>query len=85
MVEYALENGISAAVRNYGTTRKTVRKWLNRYMVNGIKGLEDRSRAPAHSPLKMSREEEQRIIEIRKDQPYLGPIRIKYEHPALAG
>ena len=80
MVEHALENGISAAAKNYGTTRKTVRKWLNRYILNGTKGLKDRSRAPNHSPLKMSIEEEQRIIEIRKKQPYLGPIRIKYEH-----
>ena len=80
MVEYALENGISAAANNYGTTRKTVRKWVNRYILNGTKGLKDRSRAPNHSPLKMGKEEEERIIQIRRNQPYLGAIRIKYEH-----
>jgi len=80
MVEYALENGISAAANNYGTTRKTVRKWLNRYINNGTKGLQDRSKAPNHSPIKMSKEEEQNIIKIRREQPYLGAIRIRYEH-----
>ena len=80
IVEYALNNGISAAANNYGTTRKTVRKWVNRYAAEGTKGLKDRSRIPNHLPLKMSIEEEKRIIEIRKKQPYLGAIRIKYEH-----
>lgn len=85
MVESSIEVGISETARIYGTTRKTVRKWLNRYKRYGISGLEDLSRAPKSSPLKMSKEEEKKIIEIRRFQPYLGAMRIREEHPALAG
>ena len=80
MVESSIEVGISETARIYGTIRKTVRKWHNRYKRYGISGLEDLSRAPKSSPLKMSKEEEKRIIEIRKFQPYLGAMRIREEH-----
>ena len=80
MVESSIEVGISETARTYGTTRKTVRKWLNRYKRYGISGLEDLSRAPKSFPLKMSKEEEKKIIEIRRFQPYLGAMRIREEH-----
>jgi transposase len=80
MVHYALDNNISLAAEQFGTTRKTVRKWLRRYLNEGTSGLVDRSRCPEHSPTKISKEAEQRIIAIRRRQPYLGPIRIKSEY-----
>ncbi len=44
LIECASVFGISAAAREYSTTRKTVRKWLYRYNQYGLKGLEDESR-----------------------------------------
>ena len=80
LVLHAIEYGISSASREFTVTRKTVRKWFTRYKLDGLKGLTERSRAPNNPHNKMSEQEERRIIEIRKKQPYLGPVRIKYEH-----
>jgi len=33
IVRYALEHNVSAAAREYSTTRKTVRKWRDRYLL----------------------------------------------------
>ena len=79
LVKYASVFGISAAAREYSTTRKTVRKWLYRYNRYGLNGLEDESRKPKHSPFKMKKAEEEKIIKIRKKHPYMGAERIKYE------
>lgn len=79
LVECASVFGISAAAREYSTTRKTVRKWLYRYNQYGLKGFEDESRKPHCSPFKMKKEEEEQIIKIRKKHPYMGAERIKYE------
>ena len=79
LVKYASTYGISAAAREYSTTRKTVRKWLYRYNQDALKGLEDKSRKPNSSPFKMKKEEEDKIIKIRKKHPYMGAERIKYE------
>ena len=80
LVHCALESGVSKAAKEFGTTRKTVRKWLTRYQNKGTSGLIDHSRCPHHSPFKIDIEEEQRILAIRRRHPYLGPIRIKSEH-----
>src|SRR6185369_15456138 len=34
----------------YGLSRPTVYEWVKRYEADGVDGLEDRSRAPKHSP-----------------------------------
>ncbi|RKX21764.1 MAG: hypothetical protein DRP51_03645 [Candidatus Zixiibacteriota bacterium] len=44
MVNFAEENGVSAAVKEFGTTYKTVNLWINRYRREGIAGLADRPR-----------------------------------------
>ena len=80
MVHYAQDNGVSKAANQFGTTRKTVRKWLKRYQSEGTLGLVDHSRRPHHSPFKITVQEEKQILAIRNSQPYLGPIRIKAEH-----
>lgn len=42
MVRLAQEKGISEAIWEYRTTRKTIRKWLNRYQKEGLEGLKDK-------------------------------------------
>ena len=80
IVRYALEHNVSAAAREFATTRKTVRKWRDRYLKDGITGLADQSKAPKNCPHKLSKKIENRIIKIRKNQKYLGPFRIIEEH-----
>ena len=71
MVHYALDNGVSKAANQFGTTRKTVRKWLKRYQSVGTSGLVDHSRRPHWSSFKIDVQEEQRILATRCRQPYL--------------
>lgn len=46
LVRFACEHSIKPAARQFGTTVKTVRKWLRRWEPGSLRGLEDRSRAP---------------------------------------
>ncbi len=48
-VMYAEEHGIKPATRDFGTTTKTVRKWLGRWQEYGYSGLKDQSKTP-HNP-----------------------------------
>lgn len=80
MVLLAKEKGISFAARQYKTTRNTVRKWVNRYKEKGLKGLEDRSRAPKHIPHKTPKKIEKRVIKLRKEHPAWGPDRLKMHY-----
>ncbi len=87
IAKLALEHGVSSTARQFSTTRDTVRKWRDRYLELGLSGLIDQSRAPKSCPHKLPGALEEKIIEIRKKQPYLGPYRIKSEHniPASQG
>jgi transposase len=77
MVKRAKATSISEASRYYGTTRKTVRKWVGRYDRGGLSGLKDLSRAPHHIPHKMDKEEEERVVELRKQHQSWGARRLK--------
>jgi len=78
IVKHALKHGVSAAAREYNTTRKTVRKWRDRWLEkNSLAALEDRSRAPHHIPHKTPPATERRIVAIRKRFPRWGPERLK--------
>jgi len=56
---------ISAVARRYAVTRPTLYEWLKRYRNEGVKGLEDRSRAPHSNPRRTSESIEARLIEER--------------------
>lgn len=73
----AKQTSISEAARFYGTTRKTVRRILRVYEAEGLSGLSDKKRAPKHIPHKMKREDELRIVELRKKHPSWGARRFK--------
>jgi transposase len=51
MAELAEQRDISEAARVYGTTRKTVRKWVRRFKGEGLEGLKDRKKTPKSIPL----------------------------------
>jgi transposase InsO family protein len=52
MVRSVIEGGLSnaAAARQFNTTPKTVAKWVERFRVDGVEGLLDRSSRPLSSP-----------------------------------
>jgi hypothetical protein len=56
LVTYARQQGLKAAARAFQTTVPTVRKWLRRYQAEGLKGLEELSRAPRSCPHKVEGE-----------------------------
>lgn len=79
MVErYFKTDNYSQVAREYGTTRKTVTRWLKRYEKEGEKGLKDKSRAPNSIPHKTPKEVEDKIEEIAKDKKLsIGQDRVK--------
>jgi transposase InsO family protein len=57
---------IVSLAENYGVSRKTIYKWIDRLAAEGAAGLEDRSRAPHTSPQKLTEETIARIIQARQ-------------------
>jgi transposase len=79
MVQYAGQQGISAAARVFGTTRKTVRKWVQRYQQAGTKGLRDRSRAPHRIPHQTPPAVEEQVVRLRSLLPTWGQERLQLD------
>ena len=77
MVRDALEKGIKPAMRAYGVSRNTVRKWLRRYQDGGTTGMVERSRAPHHIPHKKGKEVEEEVLSHRESKPGWGARRLK--------
>src|SRR5271154_5457016 len=57
---------IVCLAENYGVSRKTIYKWIDRHAAEGAAGLQDRSRAPLRSPQKLTEETIARILEARQ-------------------
>ncbi|MCX5750104.1 MAG: helix-turn-helix domain-containing protein [Candidatus Saganbacteria bacterium] len=77
MALYALEFNISAAAREFGTTRDTVRYWKSQYEKYGTKGLDNKSKAPHRIPHKTPKHIEEQVLQRRDKLPSWGPVRIK--------
>ena len=81
IVKFTREHGVSETAREFETTRKTVRKWRDRYETDHTQGLLDRSRAPHHIPHKMAEDKEAKIVELReRHQCKWGPYRLKMHY-----
>ena len=59
---------IGAVATALGVTGKTVRKWRDRYAVEGASGLADRSSRPHRSPTRLAEHEEDRIERLRRQR-----------------
>ena len=68
----------SLTCRHFGISRKTFYKWQKRYKLFGLKGLDDKSKAPkkVRQP-EISQEQEKRVIKIRKEHIRYGKKKIK--------
>lgn len=79
----AQEIGIKPTSRKFKVAPNTVRAWLRKFKAHGKKGLEDCRKGPNFIPNKISKEEEEQIISIRKRSPCFGPLRIKHFYPFI--
>lgn len=72
----------SLTCRYFGISRKTFHKWYKRHRMVGLRGLDDVSRAPIHRRQpEMSREEELRVVGLRKQHICYGKekLRVLYQ------
>ena len=55
MVRAVVDRGMTkaAAARQFNTTPKTVGKWVDRFLAEGVGGLRDRSSRPLSSPVQI--------------------------------
>jgi putative transposase len=74
--------GVSELSAEYGISRKTVYKWIERYESGGWEGLKDLSRAPLHHPNATSEEAERAILELKAEKPFWGAPKL---HTKLLG
>lgn len=63
---------ISELCTDYGISRKTGYKWIDRYLHDGPQGLEDRSRKPYTAPNRTPEHIVQALIELRSHHPTWG-------------
>ena len=70
MVACVLEKGwtIEAAAERFQIDAKTVRKWRDRFLVEGEAGLGDRSSRPKRSPNKTPRSCRRRVLRLRRQR-----------------
>lgn len=80
VAQYARAHGIKASAQAFSCSRNTIRKWLRRYEQGGYHELSDISRRPERSPRKISNEEIQRIIYVKKSARTIGAERLRELH-----
>ena len=76
LVTHARQHGIKATARAFSTTVPTVRKWLRRFQAQGLKGLQEHSRAPLHQPHQTPAAVEQQAVELRRHLSTFGSRRL---------
>lgn len=71
------EWSVAELCRQQGISRPTAYKWLERFDAEGLKGLQDRSRAPHHCARLIEEETEKLILAVKCEHPYWGARKIK--------
>ncbi len=78
----------SALCERFGVSRKTGYKWVERYELDGVAGLEERSRAPLSHPHAVADDVVEKILRARKKHPRWGPRKLRVilqrHYPQLA-
>lgn len=75
----------SALCRSFGVSRKTGHKWIEEYRLNGVEGLQDRSRRPLSSPNRSSAELEAMVVQLHDTYPCWGARKLQALLPAEFG
>lgn len=73
----AEEFSVAELCRQFGVSRKTGYKWLERYQQGGLEALGDRSRAPHHHPNEVAEEVEAAIVGLRREHMHWGPAKLR--------
>lgn len=71
------ELSFSELCRKHGVSRQTGYTVVARFQSEGWEGLQERSRAPHHSPAAMDEATRQELIELRREHPSWGPKKLK--------
>ncbi len=74
----AADANIRHLCRSYGLSSATAYKWLRRFQVAGVNGLEDHSRRPHHSPSRVAPEMEEAIVKLRGQHPAWGGRKLRH-------
>ena len=80
MVGCVVDRGwtIEATAERFQVDAKTVRKWRNRYVIEGDAGLEDRSSRPHRSPNRTPRQIRHKVLRLRRKRRW-GADHIAFE------
>ena len=70
------EESISDLCEEFGISRKTGYKWIERYKVKGVEGLKSLSTAPHSCPNRVSSEVVEMLLEVRRKHPRWGPKKL---------
>src|SRR5688572_1633124 len=70
------EWSLSELTRQYGISRKTGYKWIERYQERGREGLAEKSRAPKERPNATPEAIEDAIVAFRKQHQHWGPKKL---------
>ena len=71
------KRNVKLTAAQFGITRKTLHKWLKRFMGKGLAGLEESSRAPMHVRKRViSLEQRIRLKSLRKRYPKYGKMKL---------
>lgn len=89
IVAFAREHGIKPAMREFGASRNTIRKWLRRYLPGKPSSLAELSRAPKSCPHKTSAGREGQVVKLRKQTGFgaerlVREFDLKISHNAVA-
>src|SRR5260221_1967540 len=71
------EDSMAALCRQFGVSRKTGYKWLERYEEAGPEGLRDHSRAPLCHPHAIAEKIAERCLEVRRSHATWGPVKVR--------
>lgn len=63
---------------DYGISRKTGYKWLERWITEGPEGLRDRPSRPRSSPIATAKEVVDAILEVRRRYSDFGPKKVAW-------
>ncbi len=71
------EGTVTEICRRYGVSRQSFYEHLRRLRDEGIDGLAERSRRPLRSPGRTAQELEERVVQLRRECPWLGARAIR--------
>ena len=71
------EDSMTALCEEYGVSRKTGYKWLNRFRAQGPAGLAERPRAPHVVPWAITQAQAEAIVSLRCQHPSWGPKKLR--------